>query len=645
MVSDQNTNEPQKPGEPPSSGFFGRRLKMQSPSEALQPEAAPPPPPSNTKRPSQRRPTLSAISGIFTFLLVALVGGMGSLAYVQQQFGAPGPLQADKVVMIPRGADGGDIIALLESEGIVDNGVMLNAALWMQGARSKLRSGEYLFRKEASLREIVDTLVSGREILHSVSVPEGLTSEQIVQRLRDSEFLTGEIVETPKEGSLLPDTYRISRGMARSDLIRKMQEEQKKTLEQIWSRRIADLPVRSPYEMVTLASIVEKETGKADERPRVASVFINRLQKRMRLQSDPTIVYGLVGGKGTLGRGILRSEVDRATPYNTYAIEGLPPGPIANPGRAALEAVARPSRTKDLYFVADGTGGHVFAETLDQHNRNVVRWRQLEKDARERARAPAVAPVDRIEGEEPAAAAPPTAAPARGQRGDLEAPASGNFAGGIFGGLPSRLAQEEPIASAPVPVQTARVAPAASSAEAARVPASPRDDAVRGPQDASGARGRSFPLSKQIDNRILAEFTPPDFSGGDTQPQAGEPPIDMSSVPVSAQRRAEQKARAARYGASAGDDELPVLAYSHESEAAQGQSGPQPAPLPMPKVTRIYDASEGTRLDPLKDNSWDLNSPKEVPVFHAEAQAAAPKPAKTAPPRRTAKPAPAAARN
>jgi UPF0755 protein len=171
--------------------------------------------------------------------------------------------------------------------------------------------------------------------------------------------------------------------------------DQKRVMNEIWSRRAPDLPVKTPQDLIILASIVEKETGRADERTRVAGVFINRLGKRMKLQSDPTIVYGLVGGKGTLGRGILRTEIERPTPYNTYVIDGLPPGPITNPGRAALEAVANPSRTKDVYFVADGSGGHVFAETLEQHQRNVTRWRQVEA-ARSGAGKPE-ATIDRVE--------------------------------------------------------------------------------------------------------------------------------------------------------------------------------------------------------------------------------------------------------
>ena len=185
----------------------------------------------------------------------------------------------------------------------------------------------------------------------------------------------------PAEGTLFANTQRFSRGMTREEIIKKMQADQKKLVEDIWARRDQSIPLKTIEEFVTLASIVEKETGKADERPRVAAVFINRLNKRMRLQSDPTIIYGLFGGKGKpADRPILKSDLEKPTPYNTYTINGLPPGPIANPGRDALEAVAHPSQTKDLYFVADGTGGHVFAETLDDHNDNVKRWRTVEKN-------------------------------------------------------------------------------------------------------------------------------------------------------------------------------------------------------------------------------------------------------------------------
>jgi UPF0755 protein len=216
-------------------------------------------------------------------------------------------------------------------------------------------------------------------VQHQITVAEGLTSEQIVQRLLDADMLAGNIREIPREGSLLPESYRFPRGTPRDQVIQRMQQAQKRVIQEVWDHRAPDLPLRSPDQLVTLASIVEKETGRADERTRVAAVFVNRLKQRMRLQSDPTIIYGLVGGKGTLGRPIMRSEIEQPTPYNTYVIEGLPPGPIANPGRAALEAVANPARTKELYFVADGTGGHAFSETLDQHQKGVARLRAMEQ--------------------------------------------------------------------------------------------------------------------------------------------------------------------------------------------------------------------------------------------------------------------------
>jgi UPF0755 protein len=199
------------------------------------------------------------------------------------------------------------------------------------------------------------------------------------------EYLTGDIPVMPKEGSLLPETYKVARGMTRAQLLDRMAQDFDKLVKEVWARRAPDLPLNSPQELITLASVVEKETAKADERPRIAGVFINRLQRGMKLQSDPTIIYGLVGGVGTLGRPISRADIDLPTPYNTYVVPALPAGPICNPGRAALEAVANPSKTREMFFVADGTGGHVFAETYEQHQRNVARWRQIEAKQNEQA--------------------------------------------------------------------------------------------------------------------------------------------------------------------------------------------------------------------------------------------------------------------
>jgi UPF0755 protein len=394
-------------------------MAPKSPSEAIKPTSAPPPPPKIRK---PRGGLLSSLSAALTLFLVAAVGVMVGVTFVSRQANEPGPLPVDKVVLIPRNTGVNEIAELLRREGVIAQPTMFELYATLNRSRGPLKAGEYQFKAGISIDDAIDVLTSGKSILHSFSVPEGLTSQQIVSRLMENEILSGEVREVPAEGTLLPDTYKFERGMTRQQLVNAMQAAQRQALNQIWGRRAADIPVKSPQELVILASIVEKETGRADERTRVAGVFINRLNKRMRLQSDPTIVYGLVGGKGTLGRGILRTEITQPTPYNTYTIDGLPPGPIANPGRAAMEAVANPSRTRDLYFVADGTGGHAFAETYEQHLRNVARWRQVERSRDPAAGAPPAAQVDRAEppptetrGEAPPAAAafagPPGVAP------------------------------------------------------------------------------------------------------------------------------------------------------------------------------------------------------------------------------------------
>ncbi|MGU3540628.1 endolytic transglycosylase MltG [Methylobacterium sp. A54F] len=368
------------------------RLSPRSPGEAIKPTAAPQPP----EQPERERGGLLAtISGLFTFAVVIAIGAMIGLTLFQRQVQEPGPLPADKVVVIPTRSGTGEIAEILSREGVIGHTGLFEFAARF-GGKPPLKAGEYNFKAHASINEAIDTMTSGRQVQHAITFPEGLTSEQIVVRLNENDVLTGEVGEIPAEGSLLPDTYKFERGATRQQIVNLMKAKQREVLNQIWLRRSADVPVRTPAEMVTLASIVEKETGRADERPRVAGVFVNRLNKRMRLQSDPTIVYGLVGGRGTLGRGIQRSEIERATPYNTYVIEGLPPGPIANPGRAALEAVANPSRTKDLYFVADGTGGHAFADSLEGHQKNVARWRQVEK-TRQSAPTPDAGGVDKVD--------------------------------------------------------------------------------------------------------------------------------------------------------------------------------------------------------------------------------------------------------
>ncbi|HZQ12058.1 MAG TPA: endolytic transglycosylase MltG [Pseudolabrys sp.] len=340
-------------------------------------------------RPSRRvrHPLVIIGNAIFTLLVVASIAGGAAVYFGKQRFEAPGPLSEDKVVNIPRGLGIRDIAALLQREGVIDQPYVFMGGVVALKSRGGLKSGEYKFSKQESLEDVVGTIIEGRVVQHSLTLPEGLTSEQIVARLLENDALTGPIKDIPREGSLLPETYHFTRGMTRAQIIERMQHDEKALLSEVWAHRSPDLPLKTPEELVTLASIVEKETGRPDERSRVAAVFINRLKNRMRLQSDPTIIYGLTGGKGSLGRPILKSEIEQPTPYNTYVINGLPPGPIANPGKASLEATANPARTKDLYFVADGTGRHVFSETYDQHQKNVAKLRALEREAPDQAPA------------------------------------------------------------------------------------------------------------------------------------------------------------------------------------------------------------------------------------------------------------------
>ena len=352
-------------------------ISPRSPRAALEPEQVPPPP---KRSDSARNPFVVAGNAIITIIIVAMIGAGGLYVYGRQALEAPGPLKEDKVVNIPARAGKGDIAEKLLSEGVIDaNRWVFIGSVFALKASSELKPGEYLFQKNANLRDVIGTIVEGKVVQHSVTIPEGLTSEQIVGRLTDNEIFTGSVREMPREGTLLPETYKFPRGTPRDQVIQRMQQAQKRVLAEIWERRNADIPVKTPEQLVTLASIVEKETGKPDERSRVASVFVNRLRQKMKLQSDPTIIYGIVGGKGTLGRPIKRSEITQPSPYNTYVVDGLPPGPIANPGRASLEATANPARTRDLFFVADGTGGHTFTETYDAHQKNVARLRALEK--------------------------------------------------------------------------------------------------------------------------------------------------------------------------------------------------------------------------------------------------------------------------
>ena len=351
------------------------RSSPRSPSEALQPEPVPPPPP---RVRVVRHPMVTALKFLLTLIVIGVVGTGGAVFFAKSQFDRATDLEAPRTVTVERGDGLGPIADDLVKTGIISSKWLFVFGVWLSNQQTSLKAGEYLIPAHASMRDIMDAMVTGKGILYAITIPEGLTSQQIVDRLKSEDTLVGDVSRVPDEGTLLPETYKFTRGDTRDNLLNRMQRERDRVLTDVWSRRAPDLPIASPAELVTLASVVEKETALADERSRVAAVFINRLRLNMRLQSDPTVIYGLFKGAGKPpGFTLSRADLESATPYNTYVIPRLPPGPIANPGRASLEAVANPSRTRDLFFVADGSGGHAFAETYEEHLRNVARWRDI----------------------------------------------------------------------------------------------------------------------------------------------------------------------------------------------------------------------------------------------------------------------------
>ena len=524
----------------------------------------PPPPPSQPPR-KPRRMGLSSLSGLLTFVLLGALATVGALAWLMKEARNPGPLTEDKVVVIAREDDGGSIADQLERAGVVDSAMWFNILTLLDGNRGALKRGEYAFKAGMSMNDIENELIAHRVVRYKLTIPEGLTSEQVVDRLREDTVLTGEVREPPREGSLMPDTYYFERGDTRLSILSRMAKIQAKAVDEIWKERSPDLPIKSPWEMVTLASIVEKETGKTEERPRVAGVFINRLEKHMRLDSDPTIVYGLAMGKGTLGRSITRADLNQSTPYNTYIIDGLPPGPICNPGKAALEAVAKPARSKDLYFVADGTGGHAFAETLDQHQKNVAHWRQIEKDVKDKL-APDATPGPAIRGSiDPVDPA---------QFGALVAPAQGQAAPASVLARLSKIGVD----------RNARDAALALLAAPGFKTIEETGAVVTGVNDGP-AEGVAF--------------------GDNDPPGAGAGPI--ASAPLSPAMLADEKAREAKYGTVTLASTAPLDSVgAPPAQASPGTASGHP---------RIYDASEGTPLDPLRNKTYDLSYAKVVPAM------------------------------
>lgn len=312
---------------------------------------------------------------VLVVAVLAVVAG-GFWFYLQQQYQAPGPLEDETIVIVPRGAGLAEIAGDLADAGVITNAAIFRLGVRLFGDARALQAGEYAFSYGMSMKEVAEIIASGRTVVHRLTVPEGLTSVEVVALLEAAEPLAGEITAVPPDGTLLPETYHFHRGDSREGVLERMRQSMDDALAELWPARQENLPLDSPEEALVLASIVEKETGVDSERALVAGVFVNRLRKGMPLQSDPTVVYGITEGKAPLGRALTRKDLAAPTPYNTYQIAGLPPGPIANPGRAALEAVLQPAETEYFYFVAAGDGGHAFARTLDEHNANVAKWRR-----------------------------------------------------------------------------------------------------------------------------------------------------------------------------------------------------------------------------------------------------------------------------
>ncbi len=377
----------------------------------------------------------SVASNALTLFIFVLVIAAGILAWGRAQYTGPGPLTEAICVRVAKGDSLSAVSRALEAKGAVSDARIFRIGAEYSGQSGALKFGSYLVEPGASMGQVLADLTEGgqstcgREVnlrigvtsaevqlreldpatntfaevvafdpagevpaeyaavvaepdlRFRVTLAEGVTSWQVVESLKQAAFLDGEVVAVPPEGSLSPESYEVERGGDRAALLALMAEKQAKVLGDLWATRAADLPYDTPEEALIMASIVEKETGVAEERPRVASVFVNRLRLGMKLQTDPTVIYGVTKGEGALGRGLRQSELRRETPYNTYVITGLPPTPIANPGREAIAAAVNPDTTDDLFFVADGTGGHAFAATLEAHNENVARWRALEAQA------------------------------------------------------------------------------------------------------------------------------------------------------------------------------------------------------------------------------------------------------------------------
>ncbi|WP_119302732.1 endolytic transglycosylase MltG [Dongia deserti] len=323
------------------------------------------------------RRLLNIISTLFGITVIAAAG---IAYYLYASFTGPGPSTEDKTLVIPKGSGVAEIAGILRSENVIEDTRIFLLGVRLLSEGKPLMAGEYVFPKGVSASGAMGIMIAGKSITHRLTIPEGLTVREVLELVSSEPLLDGPLPpQRPAEGALLPETYQFLRGESRASMIARMRDAMTEALAEEWEKRDRSILVKTPEEAVALASVVEKETSQADERARIAGVFYNRLKKGMPLQSDPTVIFAITLGQRKLNRGVTYDDLKTDSPYNTYLVKGLPPGPIANPGRAALRAVLQPMSHKELYFVADGTGGHAFAATLEEHNKNVANWRKVQK--------------------------------------------------------------------------------------------------------------------------------------------------------------------------------------------------------------------------------------------------------------------------
>ena len=464
------------------------------------------------KKVKPRNGFVELVNALLTLLVLGLLVGGGLFLYGAHSFYAAGPIKADTTFTVAHGANLSAVAEQLETQNLIDNRYVFQIGGFFNKKQGSLKAGQFKLTANASMADVLKELTEGKPVLTGITIPEGYTIAQVVDKLKQDDQLTGDITQTPPEGSVLPDTYNFDPGAQRQTVLDRMQQAMTTKVAEIWANHDPELPISTPDQLVTLASIVEKETGVDTERGKVAAVFVNRLKKHMRLQSDPTIIYGITKGLAPLGRPLKRSEVEAKTPYNTYQIDGLPPTPIANPGLDALKATANPDNTDDIYFVAASTNpsdGHLFASNYAAHTKNVAKLRALEKVAANAAAlAEADAEKDSLEAAQAAAAGDTSATDAPSPDNSAVAPATSSDA------TPAPATSDQPATTpnAPSSDTTATTAPATTD-QTAPAPAATDQPAASDQPATTDQTGTAPATDAPIPMPADARPTPTDTTG------------------------------------------------------------------------------------------------------------------------------------